>query len=59
MNALTPFVLFSAERAEYSADINASRTEFLRRQLAQRDLSFSPVLGSYKNVPENSLGPRA
>lgn len=51
----TPFVIFSAELASWSPAVNASRTEFLKRQLEARGLDFAPVLGSYKGVKEHSF----
>lgn len=40
MNTSSPLVIFSAERSIYGDDINATRTQFLQRQLEQRSISY-------------------
>lgn len=50
-----PFVLLSAERPEWSTDINAGRTEFLRHQLIARNAEFISVDGKYKGHTEKAF----
>lgn len=54
MNTQTPFMIMSADRAEYGADINAERRKLLVRQFEARGLSFKEVEGSYNGTKETS-----
>lgn len=51
----TPFVLLSAERPNWSDEVNKGRTEFLRHQLIARKAEFLRVDGNYKGRAEASF----
>ena len=55
MRTNTPFVVLSAERTEYTPEVNQWRTQSLESQLSARDLQFRPVLGVYKGHAEASF----
>lgn len=54
MNTQTPFVVISADRATYSAELNAQRRDMFEHQLAARELDFKRVQGVWKGIPEVS-----
>lgn len=49
------FIILSAERTEYGADVNRERSDMLARQLQARDLDFAPVTGCYKGAQERAF----
>lgn len=55
MNLRTPFVIISAERAEFDEPINSLRTESLRRDLQELGVDPIPVSGQWNGVPEQSF----
>ena len=52
MNVLVPFVVFTSDRAEYGADVNAERRDLLERQLTARGLDWKRVEGSFAGSRE-------
>lgn len=54
MNGNTPFVIFSVDKTNLSAEHNAERQKLVERQLYVRDLPFKKVQGSYKGVRETA-----
>jgi hypothetical protein len=55
MNTRTPFAILSAERTEYTPEINDWRTRSLEAQLTHRDLSPVQIEGCYKGTREKSF----
>lgn len=55
MDHKVPFALFSGSLADKSAAENRGRTEFLGRELTAAGLEWTPVLGAYKGVSEQSF----
>ena len=55
MNPAIPFLILSAERAEFDHQVNAQRTSDLSAQLAARDFAFTKVTGSYKGHTKASF----
>lgn len=55
MNHRTPFLVISSDRYNLTPELNASRRETFRQQLAERGLSFKEVRGVYKGNAEVSF----
>ena len=55
MDHKVPFALFSGSLADKSAAENLGRTEFLGRELTAAGIEWTPVLGAYKGVKEQSF----
>lgn len=51
----TPFLILSAERADWLRDANKGRTDMLREQLGARELKFREVEGCYNGKCETSF----
>lgn len=54
MNAESPFIVLSSDRASNSAELNAAERDLFERQLRARNLDFKQVDGVYKGTRETS-----
>jgi hypothetical protein len=54
MNTQTPFVVISADRKEYTCELNANRRDMFEHQLNARELDYKRVEGFYQGETEVS-----
>jgi hypothetical protein len=55
MRTNTPFAILSAERPEYTSEVNQWRSRSLESQLASRDMDQRQLQGVYKGTNERSF----